>query len=509
MILKLTSTGQVKCAVEEKTVNWIIVPFPNANAGNDTTVCTGSSFTRKTSLNPDWTYEWRTTAIGAVVGTNAIFNLNATQDSTLYLSVKNSNGCIDSDNAIITTIKAPVITLAPKICYYAPVSITANVANAPIVGKYDWKKDGVSLSNSSSTLLINSTGTYSYTFELDGGCFNNDEIEALEPPTLVVKDTSGCQNGNTAFVANVIPGATYLWGPTEINNGTNKFKINAGNGVSNFKVLVIEQNGCRDSVLANITLYPFPDFTLTGSDLCPGQTKQMQALLDNPSLSSAFTVKYQWKDKNKTTLGSTISTLDFDLAGKYYAIASIEGCSVIDSIEINKSPNPIIGLQAEYKYCSETDGVLTLQPNIFSEYTWRSDDGLNETSPAISVAPEKSTYYWLRVKNAGGCTDSTQLFVKVVCKPRVFLPNVMTPESNDVNSTLKVFGKHYTNFAITVFSRWGEVIFHSEDPEKTWNGDYLNEKMPLGNYQWQVTYEGDTEEYKGPYKKSGDVTLVR
>jgi gliding motility-associated-like protein len=86
---------------------------------------------------------------------------------------------------------------------------------------------------------------------------------------------------------------------------------------------------------------------------------------------------------------------------------------------------------------------------------------------------------------------------------------VITPESADVNSALRIFGAHYTNFEITIFSRWGEVIFNTKDDKNAWDGMYINENMPIGNYQWQVTYEGDSEEYKGPYKKTGDVAVVR
>lgn len=163
-----------------------------------------------------------------------------------------------------------------------------------------------------------------------------------------------------------------------------------------------------------------------------------------------------------------------------------------------------------HKYCNETQASVLLQSVNASAYAWYSEAGVmigNEQT--ISVSPAQSTNYGLRLTDKNGCTDSTVFSVRVVCPPRLFVPNVITPSSDDVNADLSIYGAHYTNFEITIFSRWGEVIFNSKDPKHKWDGVYKNQNMPIGTYPWIVTYEGDSEEYKGPYKKVGDVTVVR
>ncbi|MFN6947248.1 MAG: gliding motility-associated C-terminal domain-containing protein, partial [Cytophagaceae bacterium] len=68
--------------------------------------------------------------------------------------------------------------------------------------------------------------------------------------------------------------------------------------------------------------------------------------------------------------------------------------------------------------------------------------------------------------------------------------------------------KYFKNFEITIFSRWGEIIFYSNDRNNLWDGTYRGEPMPLGVYPYIITYEGE-EEYKGPYKLEGSITVIR
>lgn len=507
--LKLTSTGQVVCAAKDTSFLWTIIPLPKASAGDDTLVCINSNINRTTISNPDWKYEWRKTASGAIISSINTFSFLADIDTTrLFLTVANSRNCVAKDSAVVATITPPTISLPTQICLYAPRTMAATITNPPASGTYEWFKNELPTGVSANSLLLDTIAKYSYRFSFKG-CSSSASIFTRAIPELIVRDTSACQNANTTFIANVIPQANYFWGPSKITNGTNKFDINAGNGISNFEVLVIDQNGCRDSVFSNITIVPYPTFTLAGSDLCPDETKSITTTLNTPSIATAYTISYTWTKDGVPISAPQWETLTYNQAGNYGLTLGVKGCLASNSFQINYHPNPKINIPLVYKHCFETDPPLALVSNPFKNYVWRSETGIIDTTQSVPVAPERDSYYFLAVKNNFGCKDSTKVLVRKVCPPRLFVPNVITPESQDVNADLKIFGANYTNFEITVFSRWGEVIFNSKDPNHTWNGEYLNDKMPIGNYQWLVTYEGDTEEYKGPYKKTGDVAIVR
>src|SRR5690606_2915448 len=86
--------------------------------------------------------------------------------------------------------------------------------------------------------------------------------------------------------------------------------------------------------------------------------------------------------------------------------------------------------------------------------------------------------------------------------------NAFSPDGDDVNDQYTVHSAHIGRFHMLVFNRWGEVIFESSDHKYFWDGYYRGEPMPIGVYPWIITYEGDTEDYKGPYKQEGSVTIV-
>lgn len=507
--LTLTTVGQIVCPAHDTTFLWKIIPLPKASAGDDSLVCVNSNISRKTISNTDWKYEWRKIASGTIASNTNTFSFSADIDTTnIFLTVKNSRNCVAKDSAVVATITPPTISLPTQICLYAPKTMAAIVSNPPASGTYEWFRNDLPTGVTVNNLLLDTIAKYSYRFSFKG-CTSGADIFTRAIPELVVRDTSACQNANTTFIANVIPLANYFWGASTATNGTNKFDINAGSGVSGFKVLVIDQNGCRDSVFSNITIVPYPTFTLAGSDICPDETKSISTTLNTPSIATTYTLSYAWTKDGVPISAPQWETLTYNQAGNYGLTLAAKGCSVSNSFQINFHPNPKINIPLVYKHCFETDPPLTLVSNPFKNYVWRSETEIIDTTQSVPVTPERDSYYSLNVKNDFGCKDSTKVLVRKVCPPRLFVPNVITPESQDVNAGLKIFGANYTNFEITVFSRWGEVLFNSKDPNHTWDGEYLNAKMPIGNYQWLVTYEGDTEEFKGPYKKTGDVAVVR
>ena len=505
--LKLSSIGQTVCPAAETSLVYKIVPLPKASVVKDSLVCINSSINLTTSQNANWKYEWRRIKSGAILsGTNKLSFVANLDTNLVYLKVSNSRSCDAFDSSVIASITPPIIAVSPSLCLYSAQNILATVTNPPSAGKYEWKRNNSNLGFSNASLPINIAGNYSYHFSFGNGCISSASMQALDVPKLKVADTSACQNGKTAIIANLIPNATYFWGTPAVTTSSNKFDITVTTPIPSFKVLIIDQNNCKDSTTIKISISPAPKFSISGSDLCDGEVKKLKAQLD--ALSQAPTY-FSWSRDGIPIQSSNWVELEYNQGGNYSLTLGNRGCFETKTKTLKSNPNPKIDIPLQYKYCFESDSPLSLVSNPFKNYVWRSETKTIDTTQSVLVTPERDSYYFLNVKNEFGCKDSTKVLVRKVCPPRLFVPNVVTPESQDVNAGLRIFGANYTNFEITVFSRWGEVIFYSKDPNNTWNGEYLNNKMPIGNYQWQVSYEGDTEEYKGPYKKTGDVTIVR
>jgi len=91
----------------------------------------------------------------------------------------------------------------------------------------------------------------------------------------------------------------------------------------------------------------------------------------------------------------------------------------------------------------------------------------------------------------------------------LFVSDAFSPNSDGINENYHVYGAHIGRFEMYIFNRWGEIIYKTNKFEDSWDGKYLGKNIDLGVYPWIITYEGDSEEYKGPYAKEGSVSVIR
>ncbi|WP_153800556.1 gliding motility-associated C-terminal domain-containing protein [Foetidibacter luteolus] len=86
------------------------------------------------------------------------------------------------------------------------------------------------------------------------------------------------------------------------------------------------------------------------------------------------------------------------------------------------------------------------------------------------------------------------------------MPSAFTPNADMRNDCFGV--KNWglvLNLDFSVYNRWGERIFYTQNPSACWDGNYKGIKQPPGTYVYQIrakTLCGDV------YRK-GTVVLIR
>jgi gliding motility-associated-like protein len=86
----------------------------------------------------------------------------------------------------------------------------------------------------------------------------------------------------------------------------------------------------------------------------------------------------------------------------------------------------------------------------------------------------------------------------IVCD--TWIPNVFTPGDNDLNERFEIDGlnaQSFPNSKLTIFNRWGNVVF--EDPAylNTWDGSDMNgNELSEGTY-FYVFERSDGENFSG------------
>lgn len=113
----------------------------------------------------------------------------------------------------------------------------------------------------------------------------------------------------------------------------------------------------------------------------------------------------------------------------------------------------------------------------------------------------------LVVTNDLGCLDT---LVKSICvdnKVLVYVPNVFSPNGDGTNDGLRITSFGTGDVTWTIFSRWGEKLFETTDPDAEWDGRFRGQAMDPGVYVVQVRY---TDRATGEsFERIGTVTLLR
>ena len=90
------------------------------------------------------------------------------------------------------------------------------------------------------------------------------------------------------------------------------------------------------------------------------------------------------------------------------------------------------------------------------------------------------------------------------------MPNAFTPNNDGLNDVFQPVGLFFglEEYNLSIWNRWGESIFESDDVEYGWNGRIQNsgEHVPQGVYVYLVKYKDSLNKNR---EIKGSVTLLK
>jgi gliding motility-associated-like protein len=93
----------------------------------------------------------------------------------------------------------------------------------------------------------------------------------------------------------------------------------------------------------------------------------------------------------------------------------------------------------------------------------------------------------IKVTDANGCSNSDSQYVFISGPLKFFTPNVFTPNGDGHNEGFGPVGIQFArNYVFTIYSRWGEIIFRSENLNEQWDGRYQEKLCPNGVYIYTI-----------------------
>jgi gliding motility-associated-like protein len=115
---------------------------------------------------------------------------------------------------------------------------------------------------------------------------------------------------------------------------------------------------------------------------------------------------------------------------------------------------------------------------------------------------EESGIYSDTVQTISGC-DSVLVLELTVVDCEFQISNILTPNDDGQNDTWKVSNPtKIEGCDVTIYNRWGEVVYQSNDYNNQWAGTRNNEQLPDGVYFYSIKCS-DSKEY------TGEINLLR
>lgn len=144
---------------------------------------------------------------------------------------------------------------------------------------------------------------------------------------------------------------------------------------------------------------------------------------------------------------------------------------------------------------------VTLRAAGGESYLWSN----GATSDSVTVKPPSSTFYTIAVTDEYGRKYYGSINVKVTdCN--LYLPNAFSPNGDGVLDNFKPAFKDVKSYHLMIFSRNGDLVFETKDPDQAWDGSYKGNTAPVGAYIYIIKYVNSYDEHN---EVKGFVTLVR
>lgn len=440
------------------------------------------------------------------------------------------NGCIESDEAVITNPPDPIaiIGVQTEFCQGLDYLFENNSENSQ---QYVWDfgfSGGFSSTIENPFVTFPDTGLYQIKLLVQAPYSCPDSTSTfvhiygfLDPffPAL----PSQCLEGNSFdFVGSgsTTDDAIYSWSFGDNANPIFSTAYNPQNvsfsQPNTYPVtLTIEENGCLESYTDDVWVADNFDvsFDWNHSEGCPPLSVlfSANAIAESP-------VFYEWDFGNGLNGNGSSLNFNFENPGNYNLTVTAHttsGCietetwTVENAVNVFSIPTPGFSIDPQIVNVLNPEvSIVDLSEGSVSCSYFMSDgemiDDCDFNYTWTGTGTQTITQY---VVNEIGCTSSVTGTV-IIEGYVLYAPNSFTPNGDGVNDFWIPISAGLTAYNLKIFNRWGELIFQSEDSTMPWGGEVHGGKhfAPDGIYNYLLTIH-DSEGL--PHDFIGHVVLTR
>lgn len=448
-------------------------------------------------------------------------NPTATPNSTIsYTASTEIDGCPIEASATINVMEVPAINLIDDLLDCPGATVDLNTASPENGTTYVWSSStspSFTSAEASINIVVGATTTYTLTAtNTCGEVTDNVTIEQVTAPTITMPGDlticAGLAFELEAVLANAENVTSQVWiydGESEVGNPSSFIATLTGD-IASFEVEYGTANKvCGTfSEIVGIDVQDAPVINLLpDTTIC--FNNEMSFVLNTADENTDAT--YIWSSAQDAAFSSNeyapivmpTATTTYDLE------ANVGDCSVSGSVTITiLSPETLTVGEDQLITATNTDAMLeaNVENGTPGSFVWIFNDAIVLPMANGSFTPDTMGlpgYAYLTYTNAcETLTDS--IFIQSFLYQ---VPNIFSPNGDLVNAVFKPFFTGEMDMVeLTVFNRWGQLVFESTDPANPgWDGMVDGNPAPSDMYIYilRIGLDGIVQEEKGA------VTLIR
>jgi len=351
-----------------------------------------------------------------------------------------------------------------------------------------------------SSIFVSPTSSQTFTVSVTDNCLNqtatgSGTVDVPVYPPIIVNESADiteiCPYIPSQLETNVSGGAgnyTFQWSDNNGNLlGNVSSQIVTPSQTTTYTITVIDQCGIEQAaeVIYTITSPPLIISVSPAVEICPGDSVQLSVIATG-GYGQYF---YEWPLTGETTPTIWVHPSS---TTTYQVIVSDE----CQTFTVNGSTTvTVVRPTANFEISSQTlfdDLPITFQNTTINgeTYQWFFGDGNTSTvvHPNNTYIDPGTYIVTLIATDEKGCKDTISKPITIEEAYYVYVPNTFTPDGFRYNNVFEASTVGVKTLKVTIYNRWGQLVYSSNDREFQWDGTYEGEPVQDGTYVWKISY---------------------